>query len=154
MTSPWCFFFGLSCCSYVIVPGGFWWFIYLYSSGFHHQHSALPQCHCRLISTTTQNDKTPTPDDVINWKKIRVTDPLWGEFTGHRWIPLTKGQKRRALMFSLICAWRNGWANHRDAGDLRHDGAHYDVNVMHVHISWIYCSLMHLSVAWYSPYLL
>ena len=35
---------------------------------------------------------------------FRVTGPLCGEFTGHRWIPLTKGQWHGALMFSLICA--------------------------------------------------
>ena len=29
-----------------------------------------------------------------------------------------KGQWHGALMFSLICAWTNGWANNRDAGDL------------------------------------
>ena len=29
-----------------------------------------------------------------------------------------KGQWCGALMFSLICAWRNGWANKRDTGDL------------------------------------
>ena len=29
-------------------------------------------------------------DDVIKWKHFRVTGPLCGEFTGHRWIPLTK----------------------------------------------------------------
>ena len=29
-------------------------------------------------------------DDVINGNIFRVTSPLWGEFTGHRWIPLTK----------------------------------------------------------------
>ena len=28
--------------------------------------------------------------DVIKWKHFRVTDPLWGESTGHWWIPLTK----------------------------------------------------------------
>ena len=28
--------------------------------------------------------------DVIKWKLLRVTDPLCGESTGHRWIPLTK----------------------------------------------------------------
>ena len=40
----------------------------------------------------------------------RVTGPLCGEFTGHRWIPLTKAsQWRGALMFSLICSWTNGW---------------------------------------------
>ena len=38
-----------------------------------------------------------------NWSIFRVTDPLCGECTGHRWIPL-KGRWRGALMFSLICA--------------------------------------------------
>ena len=41
-----------------------------------------------------------------------------------------KGQWRGALVFSLICAWTNGWANNRDAGDLRRHHAHYDVTVM------------------------
>ena len=38
-----------------------------------------------------------------------------------------KGQWRGALMFSLICAWTNGWVNNRYAGDLRCHCAHYDV---------------------------
>ena len=33
-------------------------------------------------------------------------------------------------MFSLICAWINGWVNNREAGDLRRHRAHYDVIVM------------------------
>ena len=33
-------------------------------------------------------------------------------------------------MFSLIYAWTNVWANNRDAGDLRRNGAHYAVIVM------------------------
>ena len=41
-----------------------------------------------------------------------------------------KGQWRRALMFSLICASTNGWSNNGDTGDLRHHRAHYDVAVM------------------------
>ena len=41
-----------------------------------------------------------------------------------------KVQWRRALMFSLICAWTNGWLSCRDAGDLRRHCAHYDVTVM------------------------
>ena len=37
-------------------------------------------------------------------------------------------------MFSLICAWINGWANNGDAGDLRRHRAHHDVIVMkHAH---------------------
>ena len=41
-----------------------------------------------------------------------------------------KGQWRGALMFSVICAWINGWVNNRGTGDLRRHGAHYDVVVM------------------------
>ena len=36
--------------------------------------------------------------------------PVTGEFPH-------KGQWRVALMFSLICAWINGWVNNREAGD-------------------------------------
>ena len=31
------------------------------------------------------------------------------------------------LMFSLICAWTNGWASNRGTGDLRHHRTLYDV---------------------------
>ena len=31
---------------------------------------------------------------------------------------------------ALLSAWTNGWANHRDAGDLRRHRTHYDVTVM------------------------
>ena len=40
-----------------------------------------------------------------------------------------KGQWRGALMFSMIYAWTNGWANNQYAGDLRGHCAHYDVTV-------------------------
>ena len=46
-----------------------------------------------------------------------------GEFPSPR-------QWRGALMFSLICAWTNGWANNRKAVDSRRHRAHYDVIVM------------------------
>ena len=49
--------------------------------------------------------------------------PVPGEFPH-------KGQWRGALMSSLICARINGWVNNRKAGDLRRNGAHYDVIVM------------------------
>ena len=41
-----------------------------------------------------------------------------------------KGQWRGALMFSLICAWINGWVNNREAGDLRRHRTHYYVTVV------------------------
>ena len=60
---------------------------------------------------------------------FRVTGPLWGESTGHRWIS-HKSQWCRTVMFCLICTWTNGWANNRGACDLRRHCAHYDVIVM------------------------
>ena len=57
----------------------------------------------------------------------------------HRWLrgihrsPVNSAhidQWRGTLMFSLICAWTNGWVNNQDAGDLRRHRAHYDVTVM------------------------
>ena len=41
-----------------------------------------------------------------------------------------KGQWRGALMFSLICARTNSWANNGDADDWRRHRAHYEVIVM------------------------
>ena len=31
-------------------------------------------------------------DDDKTWEHFHVTGPLWGESTGHQWIPLTKHQ--------------------------------------------------------------
>ena len=50
----------------------------------------------------------------------------------------TKDQRRGALMFSLICAWINGWVNNREAGDLRRHRTHYDVTVMRTQVSVLY----------------
>ena len=66
----------------------------------------------------------PSPNGNI----FRVTGPLWGESTGHRWILFTKASD--TSVFSLNCAWTNGWRNNRDAGDLRHHGAQYNAIVM------------------------
>ena len=45
-------------------------------------------------------------------------------------------------MFSLICAWINGWVNNREVGDLRCHRAHHDVTVMHLVTTRLYGSLM------------
>ena len=69
-------------------------------------------------------------DDVTKWKHF---PRCWPFVRGiHRW-PVNsphKGQWRWALVFSLICAWINGWVNNRETGDLRRHRAHYDVTVM------------------------
>ena len=83
-------------------------------------------------------------DDMMtssNGNIFRVTDPLWWESTGHS---PHKGQWRGPLMFSLICVWANGWANHRNAGDLRRRHAHNDVKVMDPFVfrPWPSCFMM------------
>ena len=96
-----------------------------------------------------------------NGNIIRVTGPLCGEFTGHRWLPLTKpvtqsfavnsphkSQWRRALIFSLIWAWANGWVNIRKAGDLRHHPAHYDVTVMNIENINLFPSIQQAITIW------
>ena len=55
----------------------------------------------------------------LNRDAFRVAGPLWGESIGQRWIPLTEGQWCRALMFSLMYVWTNGWIKSVVAGDLR-----------------------------------
>ena len=60
-----------------------------------------------------------------NGNIFRVTGPLCGELTGHRWITSTKANDAE-----LIYAWTHGWANNRDAGGLRRHRAGYDVTVM------------------------
>ena len=63
-----------------------------------------------------------------NGNIFAVSGTLWGEFTGHRWISLTKISD--AQIVSLICDWANDWVNKRGAGDLRRHRACYDVTVM------------------------
>ena len=47
-----------------------------------------------------------------------------------------KGQWRGTLMYSLICAWTNSWANNRDAGDFKRHRVHCDVIVMECLVMW------------------
>ena len=68
-------------------------------------------------------------DDIIKWKHFPCNWPfVRGIDRSSVDFPL-KGQWRGALMFSLICAWTNGWANTQEAGDLRCHCAHYVLNV-------------------------
>ena len=72
-----------------------------------------------------------THDDVIKWKHF---PRYWPFVRGIQRSPVNsphKGQWRGVLMFSLICAWINGWIDNREAGNLRRYRAHYDVSVMH-----------------------
>ena len=71
-----------------------------------------------------------THDDVI---KLNHFPRHWPFVRGIHRSPLNSPQKcqwRGALMFSLICAWINGWVNNRETSNFKRHRAHYDVTVM------------------------
>ena len=43
------------------------------------------------------------------WKKAPCHCPLWGEFTGDRWIPLTTGQSSGKCFHLMRSSWQNGY---------------------------------------------
>ena len=87
-------------------------------------------------------------DDVIKWKPF---PPYWPIVMGiHRW-PVDsphKGQWRGALRFYLIWTSTNGWANYRDAGDLRRHRGHYVVTVMNMYLCFYQFSAMRWCICW------
>ena len=99
---------------YVWSPGGF-------------QHRMNRTDFVSSVPIQLCNIKGTHHDDFIKWKHFRVTGHLCGEFTGQRWIHLTKASDAE---LSLIWAWMNAWVNNREAGDLRRHRAHYGVTVM------------------------
>ena len=85
-----------------------------------------------------------------HWVKINTSQKPWWRYqmkhysallaiyAGNHRSPMNsphKGQWRGALMFSLICAWINGWINNREAGDMRRHHVHCDVIVI-TYIFW------------------
>ena len=87
---------------------------------------SMPGCsHCVDVTHSGNIMMTSSNRNIF-----RVTGPLCGEFTGQRWIPLTKASDAELWFFFLNRAWINAWVNNREAGDLRRNRAHYDVIVM------------------------
>ena len=85
--------------------------------------------------------------DLIQWKHF---PRYWPFLRGIHQSTVNfphKGKWRRTLMFSLICAWINGWVNNHEAGDLRFHRAHYDITVMYLGnylcdqqaMAWMHC---------------
>ena len=89
-----------------------------------HKHTQVSQPHCLPLYFWSRID------DVIKWKYF---PRYWFFVREIHWSPVNsphKGQWRRALLFSLICAWINGWVNNREAGNLRRHRVHCDVIAM------------------------
>ena len=82
------------------------------------------------ICLIRRGDEITHHDDVIKWKYFPRYWPFVREIHRSPVNSLHKGQWRRALMFSLTCAWIHGWVNNREAGVSRRYSAHYGVTVM------------------------
>ena len=104
--------------------------------GIYYPDISKPSCiaHkiCAFVFSNTQRTSVTAENCYFmmtssNRNIFRVTGLLWGEFTGHRWIPLTKASDVEHWCFLWSAPWINGWVNNRVAGDLRRHRAHYDV---------------------------
>ena len=79
---------------------------------------------------TTDIQRISMISDVIEWMHF---PRYWPFVQGFHRSPVNsphKGQWRRALMFSSLCAWINDWVNNGEAGDLRRHRTPYDVTLM------------------------
>ena len=98
------------------------------------------------------NERHWTSDDPVHWQfctwslyQMKYFLRYWPFLQGIHRSPVNsphKGQWHGALMFSLICAWINGWVNNREAGDLRCYITHYDVTVM-INFTYVHHLLNH-----------
>ena len=105
------------------------WIRFLYYFDLHFREICSYGSNWQYVSIGSRHD------DVIKWKHF---PRYWPFVRGIHRSPVNsehKGQWRGALMFSLICAWINGWVNTGEAGDSGRHHAHYDVIVM-----WWLCS--------------
>ena len=87
--------------------------------------------------------------DVIKWKHF---PRKWPFVRGIHRSPVNsphKGQWHGTLMFSLICAWINGWVNNGEAGDLRRYRADYDVIVMIIRTMYQNYSFVKKKLTWW-----
>ena len=104
-----------------------------------HEVHEIPGPDVMVVSCFATNTLTPPCENICILIKISLTFLAKGPIANNPalvWIMAwhRKGQWRGVFVFSLICAWTNGWANNRDAGDLRRHCTHHDVIVM-------YCTL-------------
>ena len=100
------------------------------------------RCHVSLATVwvgckgSLQHRKSGGMMTSSNGSIFRVTGPLCGEFTGHRWIPLTKVSNAELWYFHWSAPWINGWVNNHEAADLRRQRPHYDVIVMGMQLQY------------------
>ena len=87
----------------------------------------------QYLPITKHNNRGPYAYFMMtspNGNIFRVTVPLGGEFTGHRWIPLTKRPVTRSFDIFFDLCLKKRLSKNRYAGDFRRHRAHYDANIM------------------------
>ena len=96
---------------------------------------------------------TSPHDDVVKLKHFPRYWPFVRGIHRAQVISPHKGQRRGALIFSLICAGINGWVNNRHAGELRPHRAHYDVTVMSLRcLKTMSLKRLHFAWVWFLKY--
>ena len=126
---------------------------YVTNNTCRHQRPTGSDCQCHILSyrevvskggarsmteTTAPSgwiqageSRTRGHDDVIKWEHFpRYCLFVWGIHLSPENSPHKRQWRGALIFFSMICPWRNGWANHRDAGDLRRPRANFHVTVM------------------------
>ena len=120
-------------CTYIYIHIHIYIYIYIYMNIYICLYVYIKYMSNRCHKSVTLCRSIANHDDVIKWKHFPRYRPL---VRGIHRSPVNsphKGRWRGALMFSLFCAWINGWVNNLEAGDLRRHSAHYDVIVMFKH---------------------
>ena len=88
-------------------------------------------CVTLLWGLSSEDKQRQIRMTLSNWNISCVTCPLWGEFTGHRWIPLTKAITRSFDVFfglrlnKQLCKQSRRWWVEKPSGPLwRHCNVH------------------------------
>ena len=104
---------------------------------FHHKNMVFTNCmFANTIFLAMKHFKTQTDSDKFDkmcWNYFGIMGKPCFFLSFHIEISAFHDDVikwKYFLIFSLICAWMNGWDNHREAGDFRRHRAYYDGTVM------------------------
>ena len=88
-------------------------------------------CHSKLHKHFMTMQPCPINHFISWWRyQMETSSALLALCEENPPVPGGFPSPRAVALFTLICAWTNGWANNRDTGDLRRHHARYDVTVM------------------------
>ena len=124
-----------------------WFYRYFWFISIFRNRDGITKINClpynfrkwALIDITSCCETICEKDNEIQWgmspwwrHQMKTFPRYWPFVWGIHRSPMNsphKGKWRGALIFSLICAWIDGWVNNREAVDVIRHRAHYDVTV-------------------------